>query len=108
MSAPALTGYRTASGEVTIPLPGSTLETVPEGAEALAFAGDGRIVTYSVVHVPSTRFKDQAPYVLAVIELAEGARLLGLVHGAANGGLAVDGRVRFSHSDGYGHHFVLA
>jgi uncharacterized OB-fold protein len=100
-----VTGYRIAAGEVTIPLPGSTLEQVPEGAERLEFVGAGRIVTYSVVHVPSTRFKDVSPYTLAVVELDEGARLLALVD---DGEPAIDGRVRFSHSDDYGHHFVLA
>src|SRR5579885_2926439 len=103
-----MTGYRTPSGEVTIPLPGSTLEQAPDGAKPLQFAGHGRIVTYSVVHVPATRFKDRAPYALAVIELDEGARLLGLVGGGATGGLTIDGRVRSSHSDEYGHHFVPA
>jgi len=100
-----LTGYRTPSGEVTIPLPGSTLEHAPEGAEPLVFAGGGKVLTYSIVYVPTTRFKDKAPYALAVIELDEGARLLALVDGDE---LAVDAAVRFSHKDEYGYHFELA
>ena len=100
-----LTGYRVPGGEVTIPLPGSTLEQAPEGAATVDFAGPGRIVTFSVVHVPSTRFKEVTPYTLAVVELDEGARLLALVD---DGEPAIDRRVRFSHSDDYGHHFVLA
>ncbi|MBV8086325.1 MAG: OB-fold domain-containing protein [Chloroflexi bacterium] len=100
-----MTGYRVPGGEITIPLPGSTLEQVPDGAETLEFAGAGRIVTYSVVHVPSTRFKDVAPYTLAVVELHEGARLLALLD---QGEPAIGGPVRFTHSDEYGHHFVLA
>lgn len=101
-----LTGYRSVSGEITIPLPGSTLEHVPHGGEPLQFSGGGRILTYSVVYVPTTRFKDMAPYALAVIELDEGARLMAIVDGA--GGLAVDGRVQYDHRDDHGYHFSLA
>jgi uncharacterized OB-fold protein len=102
-----LTGYRSATGEVTIPIPGSTLENIPAGAEPLAFAGHGRVLTYTVVYVPTTRFKDKAPYALAVIELDEGARLLALVDGAIAEVLSVDAAVRYSHQDEYGHHFTL-
>lgn len=102
-----LTGYRAASGEVTIPLPGSTLEYVPEGAEPLTFAGSGRVLTYSIVYVPTTRFKDAAPYALAIVELDEGARLMAIVDGGTAENLTVEGRVRYSHHDDHGYHFSL-
>ena len=102
-----LTGYRTLAGEVTIPLPGSTLERMPPGSEPLVFAGHGRVLTYSIVHVPTTRFRSQAPYALAVIELDEGARLLSLVDGGTAENLAVDAEVRFSRRDEFGYHFEL-
>jgi uncharacterized OB-fold protein len=102
-----LTGYRATSGEITIPLPGSTLEHVPAGAEPMVFAGSGKVVTYSIVHVPTTRFKDLAPYALAVIELDEGARLLALVDGGTAENLAVDARVRYTRRDEHGYHFEL-
>lgn len=103
-----LTGYRAPSGEVTIPLPGSTLEHMPDGSEPLQFGGGGRILTYSVVYVPTTRFKDQAPYSLAVVQLDEGARLMAIVDQAGADTLAVDGRVQYSHRDDHGYHFTLA
>ena len=103
-----LTGYRAPTGEVTIPLPGSTLEHAPEGAEPLAFAGGGRVLTYSIVYVSTTRFKDKAPYALAVVELDEGARLMALVDGGTAENMAVDGRVRYTHRDEYGYHFESA
>ena len=102
-----LTGYRTPTGEITIPLPGSTLEHMPAGSEPLKFAGHGHILTYSIVHVPTTRFKGLEPYVLAVVELDEDARLLALVDGAAAGNLSVDAQVRYTHHDEYGYHFQL-
>jgi uncharacterized OB-fold protein len=101
-----LTGYRALSGEVTIPLPGSTLDHLPEGAEPLQFAGGGKIVTYSIVYVPTTRFKEKAPYALAIIELDEGARLMAIVDGAAEA-LSVDAPVRYTHHDQYGYHFEV-
>ena len=103
-----LTGYRAASGEVTIPLPGSTLEHVPEGAEPLTFAGGGKLLTYSIVYVPTTRFKDKAPYALAIIELDEGARLMALVDAGTADNLSVDTRVQYTHHDAHGFHFALA
>ena len=103
-----LTGYRAPSGEITIPLPGSTLEHLPEGAEPLQFAGGGKVLTYSIVYVPTTRFKDKAPYALAVIELDEGARLLALIDGGTGDTLAVDARLRYTRHDEYGFHFELA
>lgn len=103
-----LTGYRTASGEVTIPVPGSTLEHVPAGSEPLTFGGRGKLLTYSIVHVPTTRFKDMAPYALGVIQLDEGAKLMAMIDGGTVDNLAVDGRVQYVGHDEYGHHFRLA
>ena len=102
-----LTGYRAASGEISIPLPGSTLEHMPAGAEPLAFAGGGKLLTYSIVYVPTSRFKDQAPYALAVIELDEGARLMALVDSGTAENLSIDSRVRYTHHDAHGFHFAL-
>lgn len=103
-----LSGYRGPSGEVVIPLPGSTLEHIPAGAEALAFTGRGVILTYTIVGVPTTHFKDRAPYALAVVELEEGARLMALVDDGTPDNLSVGATVRYTHRDGYGYHFALA
>ncbi|HLY66971.1 MAG TPA: OB-fold domain-containing protein [Chloroflexota bacterium] len=102
----SLTGYRTPASEVTIPLPGSTLEHMPDGSEPLAFSGRGKVLTYSIVYVPTTRFKGKAPYALAVVELEEGARLMALVDGGTAENLSIDAPVRYSHGDEYGFHFL--
>lgn len=103
-----LNGYRTASGEVTIPLPGSTLEHVPAGAQPLTFTGRGKLLTYSIVYVPTTRFKVRAPYALGVVELDEGARLMAIIDGGTAENLSVDARVQYVGHDDYGHKFRLA
>jgi len=110
-----LAGYRTPSSEITIPLPGSTLEHLPRDAEPLVFAGGGKVLTYTIVYVPTMRFKDKAPYALVVVELdpsassrQASARLLALVDGGTSDSLAVEARVRYTHRDEYGYHFELA
>jgi uncharacterized OB-fold protein len=43
------------------------------------FAGNGRVVTYTVVRSASEQFEQMTPYVLAIIELDEGPRTTGQV-----------------------------
>ena len=40
------------------------------------FAGTGKIVSFSLVTSPPEGFKFEAPYVMAIVELDEGARLM--------------------------------
>ena len=39
----------------------------------------GRLVTYTVIHVPPPQFEALAPYAIGIVELAEGVRLPGMV-----------------------------
>ncbi|OWT33485.1 transcriptional regulator [Methanobrevibacter sp. 87.7] len=43
--------------------------------EDIKFSGKGKIYTYSIVRSPSSDFKMEAPYAVAIIELEEGAKL---------------------------------
>lgn len=43
--------------------------------EDIKFSGKGKIHSYSVIHTPTDDFKTIAPYVVAIIELEEGARI---------------------------------
>jgi len=36
---------------------------------------EGKVVTFTVIHVAPAAFRNEAPYVLAVVELEQGARL---------------------------------
>ena len=40
------------------------------------FSGKGKVITYTVIRVPPEGFKIYAPYIIGIIELEEGARLL--------------------------------
>jgi uncharacterized protein len=43
--------------------------------EDMKFSGKGKIHTYSVVNSPTEDFKIIAPYVVAIVELEEGAKI---------------------------------
>ncbi|MDI6888034.1 MAG: Zn-ribbon domain-containing OB-fold protein [Candidatus Thermoplasmatota archaeon] len=43
------------------------------------FSGEGEILTYTVVHNGIDAFEYQVPYVMAIIELKEGARVTGQI-----------------------------
>ena len=68
------------------------------GSKALAWteaSGRGEVYSFSVVHrAPSPAFKDQVPYVLAIIATEEGPHLLSRVVGVAPDRVAVGLRVK--------------
>jgi len=37
-------------------------------------SSEGKVVTFTVIHVPPAEFKGQSPYVLAVVDLGDGVR----------------------------------
>ena len=46
-------------------------------------SGCGRLLSWTVIRRPPTAFADRGPYAVAVIEVAEGARLIGRLDDAA-------------------------
>ncbi len=52
--------------------------------EWVEVSGRGKLYSYTVVHrAPSKAFADEVPYVVAVVELAEGPRLMSNLKGCA-------------------------
>ena len=43
--------------------------------EPVRLAGSGKVLTYTVIHVPATQFSDEAPFAIGVVEMDEGVRL---------------------------------
>jgi uncharacterized OB-fold protein len=43
--------------------------------EPVALATTGKVLTYTIIHIPPDQFADEAPYALAVCEMDDGARL---------------------------------
>ena len=47
--------------------------------EQTVMAEKGGLLTYTIVRVPPSQFKDQAPYAVGIVEMDDGARLTGQV-----------------------------
>ena len=47
--------------------------------EEVAYAGKGKVYSFTEINAPPVSFEDQAPYVLAIIELDEGAKITGQI-----------------------------
>ncbi len=43
--------------------------------------GEGKLLTYTVIHIPPVQFQSMAPYAVGVVELKEGLRLPGMIRG---------------------------
>ncbi|MDI6916404.1 MAG: Zn-ribbon domain-containing OB-fold protein [Thermoplasmatales archaeon] len=43
------------------------------------FSGNGKVFSYTVIHVGSSMFQMQTPYIMAIIELDEGPRITGQI-----------------------------
>ena len=67
-------------------------------------SGRGTILTHTVVHQPADGFELQAPYVMAIVELEEGCRVMAqvvdAVPAALKTGLAVEATFRRIREDG--------
>jgi uncharacterized OB-fold protein len=82
-------------GEVAIP-PREFCPSCHERAwEHLSLSGDGEIASYTVIRVAPTKHAADAPYVVAVVKMKEGAALFGRVVDVPVEQVAVGLRVRF-------------
>lgn len=59
--------------------------------------GDGRIVAWTTIHISPTRYADEAPYTVAMVELEDGLRIMGRLIGGA--GRELGAHVRLHHVD---------
>ena len=66
-----------------------------DGLEAVALSGRGTVYSFSRVHVPTPRFEANAPYVLALVQLEEGARVTAQVATDTPDDLKIDAPVQF-------------
>ncbi len=44
-------------------------------------SGEGKLLTYTVIHIPPVQFQSMAPYAVGVVELKDGLRLPGIIRG---------------------------
>jgi len=62
--------------------------------ETCTMSGTGRVLTYTVIRVAPPAFAAQVPYVVAVLEMDDGARLMAQVADASPEEMKIDMRVR--------------
>ena len=99
------------TGEVFFPprmvapgtLDGSTLEPHQ-------LPNDGTIFTYTVIEVPPSQFKDEAPYVVAIVELSDGTKVMCQVADCDPEKLEIGQKVKleFRRVQTHGEHGVLS
>ncbi len=62
-----------------------------EGLEWIEASGRGKVYSYTVVHrAPTARFEEDVPYVVALIDLEEGVRMMSAVVGIEPEAVRVD------------------
>jgi hypothetical protein len=54
------------------------------GIRQSALAGAGKIVTFTTIRYPPKGFENQAPYLVAIIDIENGPRVIGRVSGPAD------------------------
>lgn len=62
--------------------------------EAVQLKQEGKIISYTIIRVAPSRFIDQAPYAIGIIELDDGVRLLAQIADCDLEKLDIDMRVR--------------
>ena len=95
---PVLTAYRCRQDGRLVMTRGDACPTCGRtGLEPHEVAGEGRVVVWTTIHVPPTRYAAEAPYTVAMVELDGGLRTMGRLLGGA--GRALGARVRLHHVD---------
>ena len=61
--------------------------------EPFEFSGNGKVYSFTQIHAAPAGFEKEVPYVMAIVELDEGARVLGQIVDASNGELKIGARV---------------
>jgi len=74
-----LKGLKCEAGHVTVPPRGSCRICKSTNLEVVNLSGNGRIVSFTEVHSKSAGFAVEAPYFFALVSLAEGGNLLGVI-----------------------------
>lgn len=57
-------------------------------------SGKGHIYSYTETHIPARGFEGSEPYLIALVELDEGVRLMGLLHNCSADEVSIGMRVR--------------
>ena len=73
---------------------GISLYTGKRNLEWRPSPGNGTLFSYTETHIPTRGFEDIAPYLIALVELDEGVRLMSLLHNCGADEVEIGMRVR--------------
>jgi uncharacterized OB-fold protein len=78
--------------------------------EPYTLPSDGTIYTFTTIEVPPSQFKDAAPYVVAIVELSDGTKIMCQVADCDPGKLEIGQKValEFRRVQTHGEHGVLS
>jgi uncharacterized OB-fold protein len=62
-------------GKIIAPPSGSCYECGSNKMTWASVSGKGKLLSFTVIHVASDQFVEEAPYYVAIVELAEGTRI---------------------------------
>ncbi len=65
----------TECGKVIAPPSGSCYSCGSSNMEWTEVSGNGKLISFTVIHVAPDEFAEEVPYFVAIIELAEGTRI---------------------------------
>ncbi len=80
-------------------------------AENYILPSEGKIHTYTIIEVPPSQFKDEAPYVVGIVELSDGTKLTCQITDLADKswlGIGKKVRLEFRRVQTDSHHGVLS
>ncbi len=77
-------------GFITAPPRQSCRKCGSQHGESVELSGRGKVVSFTAVHLPPASHAGKAPYLVALIELAEGAWLMGNLLGTDPANTTVD------------------
>ncbi len=77
----------------------SSVRTGKRNLEWRATSGTGQLYSYTVTHVPTAGFEGQTPYILGLIELDEGVRIIANLKNVGEDQIKIGMRVRVTWED---------
>ena len=81
-------------GKLLIPPRPVCTECYSKDLEWTQLDGEGKLLTYTVIHVSPKQFESMTPYVVGIVKLVEGPQIPGMIRDIEPGKIRVDMKLR--------------
>ncbi len=81
-------------GKLLVPPRPMCTDCYSKALEWIQLNGEGKLLTYTVIHVSPKQFRSMAPYAVGIVKLVEGPQLPGMIHGIDPDKIRVDMKLR--------------